>query len=389
MRAVLKWVGRGLLAVVLIAVVVGIWQRETITRLMAAITLYDADKIVNNLSNMDRMFWTVDMDRGDGPVAVFDTGAPMTLPADVQTWITDFDVTALVVLKDGKLVFDKYYLGTKPSDKRMSFSVAKSFLSALMGVVLADGAIGSIDDPVIQYVPALKGSAYDGASIKDVLQMSSGVTFDEDYLAFNSDINKMSRTLALGQSMDRFTENLSETFQAPGTAWKYVSIDTHVLGMVIRGATGRPIAELMQEKIIAKLGFEETPRYMVDGHGVAFVLGGLNVTTRDYARFAQMIAQNGEWQGQQVVPADWIAASTAASAKTAAGEFGYGYQWWIPVGAGPGEVMGRGIYDQYIYINQQSGVVVAVNAANRRFRVKGASERNVAMLRQISAALAE
>jgi CubicO group peptidase (beta-lactamase class C family) len=242
---------------------------------------------------------------------------------------------------------------------------------------------------VIQYVPALKGSAYDGASIKDVLQMSSGVTFDEDYLAFNSDINKMSRTLALGQSMDRFTENLSETFQAPGTAWKYVSIDTHVLGMVIRGATGRPIAELMQEKIIAKLGFEETPRYMVDGHGVAFVLGGLNVTTRDYARFAQMIAQNGEWQGQQVVPADWIAASTAASAKTAAGEFGYGYQWWIPVGAGPGEFMGRGIYDQYIYINQQSGVVVAVNAANRRFRVKGASERNVAMLRQISAALAE
>jgi hypothetical protein len=216
--------------------------------------------------------------------------------------------------------------------------------------------------------------------------MSSGVTFDEDYLDYDSDINRMGRVIALGGTMDGFAEGLTETFTTPGATWQYVSIDTHILGMVIRGATGRDIPSLLSEKIIAPLGYEDTPYYITDGEGVAFVLGGLNIRTRDYARFGQMFLQNGAYDGQQVVPAAWVAESTVASANTEAGKIGYGYQWWVPIGATEGEYLGRGIYGQYIYVNRPLGVVIATNAADRNFRDPGAHESNVAMFRAIAAA---
>ncbi|PSL19759.1 serine hydrolase domain-containing protein [Shimia abyssi] len=386
MRTFGKWLGRILLMLILAAVVVFVWKREQISRLYSVVTLYDADKIVANFSGMNLAFPNVTVERGTGPVFELPAGAPLSMPTGFKQWTNDRAVTALVVLKDSALVHESYYQGTTDTDRRMSFSVAKSFLSALFGVVVAEGHIASLDDPVTQYAPSLAGGAYDGASIRDVLQMSSGVSFDEDYLDFNSDINRMSRTLALGGSMDGFTEALAETFIAPGTQWQYVSIDTHVLSMVIRGATGRDIASLLSEKIIAPLGLEEAPYYITDGDGVAFVLGGLNLRTRDYARFAQMFLQNGFANGAQIVPADWVTASTIASDKTQPGKIQYGYQWWIPINATHGEFLGRGIYGQYIYINQPLGIVIATNAADKGFREGGAHASNVAMFRAIAAA---
>ena len=114
------------------------------------------------------------------------------------------------------------------------------------------------------------------------------------------------------------------------------------------------------------------------------MLGGLNVMTRDYARFGQMIAQGGMWQGTQVVPADWVKASTSPQAKDSSA---YGFQWWIPPDATPGEVMAQGIYGQYIYINPSLNVVIAVNAADRGFEEAGVNEGNIAMLRKIAAGL--
>ncbi len=144
--------------------------------------------------------------------------------------------------------------------------------------------------------------------------MASGVAFNEDYLDFWSDINRMGRVLALGGSMDGFAAGQTGRRGPPGTAWEYVSIDTHVIGMVIRGATGRSIPDLMQERLFVPLGLDADPYYVTDGNDVAFVLGGLNMTTRDYARLGQLVEQNGEWQGRQVIPADWLAESTARSA---------------------------------------------------------------------------
>jgi len=387
MRRVLKWGLRVVLALAIAAVVAGIWKRDQVKQLLAVNSLFSAEKIVNNFSHMDTLFTTVPVPRGNDAVVPLPIGAPATMPDGVAQWIVDRDVTALVVLKDGTLVHEDYFLGTTPEDLRVSWSVAKSFLSALMGIVLEDGEIKSIDDQVTDYVPMLIGSAYDGATIKDVLQMSSGVVFNEDYLDFNSDINKMGRVLALGGSMDTFAASLDERFVEPGTVWQYVSIDTHVVGMVIRGATGRTIPELLTEKIFSKMGFEADPYYVSDGYGVAFVLGGLNLRTRDYARFGQMIANGGAWNGQQIVPRAWIAASTKPSANTATGEPAYGYQWWIHQGASAGEFNAQGVYGQYIFIDTARDVVIAVNSADKLFKEEGASDQNFEMMRAIAKSL--
>ena len=384
MRTFGKWLIRIVVMLVLAAVVVGFWQREQITRLLAVNSLFSEEKIMSNFSNMDAAFLNSPVSRGNGPTAELLYGVDAALPPQVADWTTARDMTALVVLKDGEIVHESYYKGTAPEDLRISWSVAKSYLSALVGVLLEDGTIGSIDDPVVQYAPTLKGGAYDGVTIRNVLNMASGVTFDEDYLDQSSDINRMGRVLALGGSMDDFARGLTETFAPAGEGWKYVSIDTHILSMVVREATARPFAELLSEKVVAPMGLEREPYYLTDGFGTAFVLGGLNLTTRDYARMGQMFLQNGEYNGRQIVPADWVAASTAPSAPTAEGEIGYGYQWWIPKAAIAGEFMARGIYGQYVYVNRARGVVIATNAADRKFRDEGVADENVAIFRAIA-----
>lgn len=387
MRAILKWGLRIVAVLLVIAIGIGIWKREEVTRLLAVNSLFDEGRIITNFSNMNRAFLTVEVPRGTGPVSDLPRGEDAVLPSAVTDWIAARSVTSLIVLKDGEMVHESYYQGTAPEDRRIGWSLAKSYLSTLIGVVLDEGQITSLDDPVTKYAPDLMGSAYEGATIRNVLQMTSGVEFDEDYLDYNSDINRMGRVLALGGTMDGFASGLTGRAAPPGEAWQYVSTDTHVLAMVIRGATGRDIPSLLSEKIIQPLGLEATPYYITDGEGIAFALGGLNVTARDFARFGLMVAQNGRYQNQQIVPVDWIKQSTRRSAPTAPGEIGYGYQWWIPVGAHEGVFMARGIYGQYIYIDQFRDIVIVTTAADREFREPGVHRQNVAMFRAIAEAL--
>ena len=387
MRNVLKWLLRIGLALVLAAVVIGIWKREELMRLMAVNSLFAEDQIVQNFSNMDNAFLTVPVSRGPRATSELPYGTETTLPDETAQWIKDRAVTSLLVMKDGQIRYEEYFLGTAPEDRRISWSIAKSYLSSLVGVLLAEGAVKSLDDPVTMYAPKLKGSASDGASIRNVLNMASGVVFDEDILDKNSDLNRMGRVVALGSTLDDFVSSFTESYATPGEIWEYVSIDTHVISMVVRGATGRSVADLLSEKIIAPLGQDYDGYYVTDGVGTAFVLGGLNLTTRDYARFGQMILQDGSFDGQQVVPSDWIAASTQASAPTKPGKIGYGYQWWIPKGAHEGEFMGRGIYGQYLYIDHASGVVIVRTAADRNFRDDGVDDGNIDMFRKIAQSL--
>ncbi|MCK8465394.1 beta-lactamase family protein [Aliiroseovarius sp. S1339] len=387
MRSILKRLMQAVLVIGLLIIVAAIWKREEVGRLLAVNSLFSEEKIVQNFSNMDRAFLTKPMSRGDGPASALRAGETITLPEGAQQWLSDRAVTALVVLQDGKLRHESYHLGTSPEDRRISWSVAKSFLSALTGIVLEQGAIASLDDPVEQYAPALRGSAYEGASIRNVLNMSSGVVFNEDYLDFDSDINRMGRVLALGQSMDEFAAGLTETFIGPGETWRYVSIDTHIIGMVIRGATGQTIPDLLEKHVVQNMGFEADPYYLTDGYGAAFVLGGLNLRARDYARFGQMFLQGGTWNGSQIVPADWVVHSTRPSARTAPGEEQYGYQWWIAPDAPEGEYFARGIYGQYIFIDSARNVVIAANGADRGFREDGAHDANVDMFRAIAASM--
>lgn len=349
-------------------------------RLYDAVTLFDEDLIVNNFSTMDRMFDTVEI-QPTGPVTSFGE-APQPLPTqfshngevlNTRDFLATTNTTALLVLKDNDITFEEYYLGTQADDRRISWSVAKSFLSALFGIAVSNGDIASLDTPVSNYVPSLKGTGYDGVAIKDVLQMSSGVRFDEDYARFNSDINRFGRLMALGGSIDEFAATL-EREREPGTYLHYVSIDTHVLGMVLRAATGEEIEDYFNDYLWSRLGAEDSTLYLVDSDNQPMVLGGLNMRTRDFARFGSVYLNQGYWNGHQVVPADWVTASVTPDAPhlmpgerdTSDMTLGYGYQWWIPENADQ-EFMAIGIYDQFIYVNQKLGVVIVKNSANTHF----------------------
>ena len=312
--------------------------------------------------------------------------------------LEELQTTALVVVKDGTVIFEDYYKGTEASDKRISWSVGKSFVSAMTGIALSNGDIESIDDSVSKYVPALIGSVYEGVPLRDVLNMASGIKFDENYIDPDSDINKMGTVLGLGGSLDNFTSEQSNKARNSGVAWEYCSIDTHVVSMVIRAATGKTLQEYFVEKLWSKIGASSDAAYSTDGDGNAFALGGLNITTRDYALFGELIRNNGRRGDVQIIPADWVTQSTINSAPAAAegagvptedgSEFGYGYQWWTPPNADR-EFFAVGVYGQYIYINPKAGIVIAKNAAHREFMSadeKGESymAQNITLLRGLT-----
>ncbi|MBM2577582.1 serine hydrolase [Jannaschia sp. Os4] len=385
MRRILKLLGLAALATLLIVGAAALWKREEIARLWTVNTLFDEDRIVANFSDMGSAFLTAPLPGRDAR-ALPACDAPLALPEGHADWIAADAVTGLVVLRGGCVAHETYHLGTGAEDRRISWSVAKSALSLLTGTLVADGTV-ALDDPVTRHAPQLAGSAYDGATLEDVLQMESGVRFDEDYLDPGSDINRMGRTLALGGTLDDFTAAISERDAAPGARWTYVSMDTHVIGMVLRGATGRSIADLMAERVTGPIGIADGA-YLTDGAGAAFVLGGLTLRTRDYARLGLLVAQDGTWDGAQVVPAAWIDASTAPTAATADGAWGYGYQWWLAPDARPGEVIGRGVYGQWLYVDRIRDVVVAVNGADRGFRAPDAHADAIRHLRALADAAA-
>ncbi len=374
MRRFLKGVLWAVLALAVLGAGLAVWNRAEIARLMAVNSLFAEDRIVANFSGMADLFWTRPLRAG--PAEPLPQGPRMPLPDGFEAWLEARRVTGIVVLHRGAVVHEDYRLGTSPDDLRVSWSLAKSVLSLVLGTMVADGTIPDLDAPVVQYVPALRASAYAGATIRQVAQMASGVAFNEDYLDFWSDINRMGRILALGGSMDAFAIGQTARRGAPGADWQYVSIDTHVLGMVMRAASGRSASELIEERLFLPMGLDRAPRIITDSEGVEFVLGGLNMTTRDYARIGQLVVEGG----RGILPADWIAESTAASAP---GGAAYGYQWWLAEDARPGEVYGRGIYGQYIWIDRAAQVVIAVNAADRRFREPGVNAGNIALFRSI------
>lgn len=383
MRPRLKVALRALAILLVAAAAVAVWKRDELVRLRAVVTLFDEDRIVGNFSAMDRTFFTREMSGGDAP-SPLPRGEAAALPPETAEWVRERSVTALVVLKDGAVVAEEYFQGTGPGDRRISWSVAKSMLSVVLGTLHHDGSIPDLDAQVTDFVPALVGTAYEGATIRNVLNMASGVAFNEDYMDFWSDINRMGRELALGGTLDGFAASQKRRRGEPGADWQYVSVDTHVLGMVMRGATGRSIPELMEERLFRPLGLEADPFYLTDGRGEAFVLGGLNLTTRDYARFGQLVLQGGAWQGRQVVPEEWLDASTVPSAP---GGAPYGFQWWIPADAAEGEFFARGVYGQYVYVNRPLGVVIATNGADRIFTRRGVHAANLEMFRTIAAAV--
>ena len=285
-----------------------------------------------------------------------------------------FNTDGLMILKDGEVHYENYWNENKETSRHIIWSVSKSFLSALVGIALDEGLIEDINDPIIKYLKDFKGTGYEGVSIKNLLQMSSGIEFNEDYGDPDSDINRYGRVTATGTSQREFAKTLKNS-REPGTYNHYISLDSQMLGMLVAEVSNMSVKEYLHEKIWSKIGMQDDAFYLTDKQEVEMSLGGLNVTLRDMAKFGQLYLNNGKWNGNQIVPSEWVANSTIPLDKhvqpNAGDEFssdawGYGYQWWVP-GPEVSDYTAHGIYNQFIYINPQSNVVIAKTSSNYNF----------------------
>jgi CubicO group peptidase (beta-lactamase class C family) len=264
---------------------------------------------------------------------------------------------ALIVMKGGRIVTELYRNRSSAATHFMGWSMTKTFTSTLVGLALQEGRIHSLDDGLVQYLPELKGGAYNGVTIRQTLQMKSGVAYEERYDGAPS-IASDSHELALMQNVRRFVEPALTIGRAhaPGTVFEYKTLDTAVLGWLVERVTDRPIAHYMAEKLWEPLGMEADGFFIMDGPpgvGREFTGAGFNAVARDYARFGQMILNKGLANGRQIVPAAWIAQATQP-ADPEAPMGGYGYQWWT---AG-GRYFALGLEGQYIFIDPAHETVI-------------------------------
>ena len=346
-------------------------------RLSWASSLFTGVEQYQNFNRVYEFFPTSELIPSNTPL-IFEHGPSIELPShfifqdnliNVNEYLSRTDVTALLILKDGKITYENYWLTGGKSVKWLSASVAKSFISALIGIAIDQGYINSVDDAVTVYVPQLKDSAYDGVRIKDILQMSSGASWNEDYSDPNSDINRSVRIFALGGSLDEFTASLKNE-KKPGTFNRYNSTDTQVLGMLLREATGISVTQYMQKMLWDPIGAEDNAYWLLDSENMEVAYGGFNATARDYAKLGELYRLEGNINGTQIVPSNWIQASiTPDAAHLMPGEntlsdypLGYGYQWWIPDDSG--DFMAIGVYNQFIYVSPQNNVVAVQLSAN-------------------------
>jgi len=354
-----------------VAVAAWVYWRD-LNRIPFVASLFTGAEQYENFNRIDELFPTSTMPAAAEPFQ-FEEGARISLPdsfvydgdvVDTETFLAETDTSAVLVIEDGKIRFERYMLTGGRDVNWLSMSVAKSFVSAAIGIAVEEGHIASIEEPITSYVPSLAGSAYDGVRIKDILQMSSGARWNEDYSDPESDINRFGRIFAIGGSLGEFAATLEREWE-PGTVNHYNSTDTQVLGMLLVAATGRTVTDYMTEKLWGPLGMESDAYWMVDSENMEMVFGGLNATARDYAKLGELYRLGGIWNGRQIVPKAWVHASVTPDAPHLTPEakaddlfpVGYGYQWWIPAGD-EGEFSAIGVYNQFIFVNPSRDLVV-------------------------------
>jgi CubicO group peptidase (beta-lactamase class C family) len=302
---------------------------------------------------------------------------------------------ALVVVKDGNVVFETYRNGSDENTRFLTFSVAKSYVSTLIGLALADGSIESLDDKVTDYLPEMKGSGYDGPTIRDLLRMRSGVEWLEVY-EFGSDtqLTKVhdNALVAYKYRWCDYAANESRPGpNAPGSAFNYATLDTSVLGCILEKAVGMTGAQYMSEKLWKPAGMENDAYWIMDGPpsvGREFFGAGLAATARDHARFGLMFLNKGlSVDGAQIVSSDWVKEATMpdeGSEPAGPGEdFGYQYQWWTMPGSDAYSAIG--LYHQFIYVDPANNLVIA--KASHTPEPVGHDKENLDLFRQITAHL--
>jgi len=293
---------------------------------------------------------------------------PTFIEAGQPRHVADFmrlnRAAAVVVLKRGRVVLERYTKGVTQETRWTSFSIGKSITSVLLGAAIADGAVGSVEDPVTRYILELRGSAYDGVSIAQALEMRSGVRWNEDYTDPTSDVGRL-----VASTFQNKGDNLIDLMRplsreaAPGPKFVYKTGESNLIGQIVARATGRHLGDYLSEKIWARYGMERDAVWVTNG---GQEIGGccLSATARDYARLGQFVLENDREgpppKRARVLPAGWVRASVTPYTRQAVGDLSYGYQWWVYP---DGSYGADGIFGQSVIIYPHDGLVIVTLGA--------------------------
>jgi CubicO group peptidase (beta-lactamase class C family) len=278
-----------------------------------------------------------------------------------------------LIAKDDTILYEHYQYARTDRDRFLSQSMAKTITAMLIGIAVSENKIRSIDDLVSVYVPGLANTEYGKTSIRDLLHMSSGVAFTENYDG-KDDIAQLVRDLFGERGKDPIASvaQFNTRIAPPGAKWHYASVETEILGLVLRAATGVPVADYLGDKIWGAIGTEADASWAIDGTGQETAFCCFNATLRDYARLGRLLAYDGAWEGRQLIPRQWLLDATTVNpgnAYLAPGAatpyFGYGYQVWIL----PGEQRSFaliGIRGQMIFVDPASKLVMVHTAVRQK-----------------------
>jgi CubicO group peptidase (beta-lactamase class C family) len=280
------------------------------------------------------------------------------------------DTDAMLILKDRRIVFEKYLNRSDARTHFNSYSMAKSINSILVGLALADGSIKSVGEPILKYVPELKGSGYDGTTIENLLEMRSGVDWDDNFFANNTP-SHAAHVASWVEEKKRYADAAAGTRRAhpPGSVFNYNTMDAGVIGLVVERAVGKPISRYLSERLWQPGGMEAYGFYIIDGPpgvGREFSGGGFNAVLRDYGRLGLLMQDGGRLNGHQILPQQYVASSTMASttddALTGEKGLGYAYFWWPVLGAQAFTALGG--EGQFIYVDPQTKTVIVKMSHN-------------------------
>lgn len=301
----------------------------------------------------------------------------------VKEFLEDTKTLGFLVIQDDVIKFEEYYMGGDENTLFSSNSMGKSFVSALMGIAISEGYVNSVEDPIGNYIPEFVGTELKDIPIKACLQMASGINFDEDH-----DMSRFSIRTLMGTPAMKVIARYGKK-EEPYTYRQYLSINTEILGEIITNATGCSLAQYMEEKLWKKIDVGHDA-YWTLSNGKELAMGGLSVSLRDYARFARLYLHNGNYNGEQILPKEWVQDSMDVSKEyskpgtnfDAYNAIGYGYQWWVPEG-NEGEFLAIGVYGQWIYVNPTEQVIIVRTSADPNFMEKGYELKNVEFFRAI------
>lgn len=355
----------------------------------SSVLFWPQAKRETGFARMEAYFPTSTAARGER-VHPLPAGAPLTISQvdgkafDLDTFITQNKTAGLLVLHDGKVRLERYGLGYGPQGRWTSFSVAKSVTSTLVGAALKDGYIKSLEDPVTTYIPGLRGSAYDDVSVRQLLTMTSGVRWKEDYTDPKSDVAQLF-TVPADPGLDSTVSYMRKLPRAskPGEKWVYSTGETNLIGVLVTSATGKSLSAYLSEKIWKPYGMEQDALWMVDERGQE--AGGccLSMTLRDYGRVGEFLRTGGDGLAATVLPKGWIEEATREHVATG-DRYGYGYQWWTEPN---GVFNGLGIFGQRLHVDPARKLVVVVSSAWPVASSRPGSARQDALIAAIAAQL--